>query len=153
MCFQFYMLFCMVAVTNLQSHQWYRKVPFLQVLSSTYCLQIFDDGHSDRREVMVCGCLVIQLCPTLCDSMDCSPPSGSPVHEIFLAGTLKWVAISYSRGSSWLGDRTRISCIFCIGRWFFTAVPPGSVGKALVSLICTSQILSDTEEPYMCGVF
>ena len=27
-------------------------------------------------------CLVTQLCPTLCDLMDCSPP-GSSVHEIF----------------------------------------------------------------------
>ena len=27
-----------------------------------------------------CGCSVTQLCPTLCDSMDCSP-SGFPVHH------------------------------------------------------------------------
>ena len=27
----------------------------------------------------VCVCLVAQLCPTLCDPMDCSPP-GSSVH-------------------------------------------------------------------------
>ena len=33
-----------------------------------------------------------QLCPTLCDPMDCSP-SGSSVHEIFLAKILEWVAI------------------------------------------------------------
>ena len=32
--------------------------------------------------VCVCVCvLVAQSCPTLCDSMDCSPP-GSSVHEI-----------------------------------------------------------------------
>ena len=29
-----------------------------------------------------CACLVAQLCPTLCDSLDCSWP-GSSVHEIF----------------------------------------------------------------------
>ena len=29
--------------------------------------------------VCVCVCLVAQLCPTLCDSMDCSPP-GTSVH-------------------------------------------------------------------------
>ena len=36
-----------------------------------------------------------QLCLTLCDPMDCSPP-GSSVHEIFQARILEWVAISFS---------------------------------------------------------
>ena len=31
----------------------------------------------------------IQLCPTLCDPMDCSPP-GSPVPGILQARTLEW---------------------------------------------------------------
>ena len=38
----------------------------------------------------------IQLCLTLCDLMDCSPP-GSPVHGILQARILEWVAISVSR--------------------------------------------------------
>ena len=38
------------------------------------------------------------LCPTLCDPMNFSPPSSS-VHGIFLARILEWVAISSSRGS------------------------------------------------------
>ena len=37
----------------------------------------------------------LQSCPTLCDPMDCSPP-GSPVPGILQAGTLQWVAISFS---------------------------------------------------------
>ena len=41
----------------------------------------------------------LQLCLTLCDPMDCSPP-GSSVHGILQAKILKWVAISLSRGSS-----------------------------------------------------
>ena len=36
---------------------------------------------------------VTQLCPTLCDPMDCSSP-GSSVHGILQARILKWVAIS-----------------------------------------------------------
>ena len=36
---------------------------------------------------------VIQLCPTLCDPMDCSLP-GSSVHGVFQARILEWVAIS-----------------------------------------------------------
>ena len=43
--------------------------------------------------------LVAQLCPTLCDPMDCSPP-GSPVHVISQARILAWVSISFSQGSS-----------------------------------------------------
>ena len=58
---------------------------------------------------------VTQSCPTLCDPMDCSLP-GSLVHGIFQARILKWVAISFSRGSSWPRDRTQVSCI--VGRHF-----------------------------------
>ena len=36
---------------------------------------------------------VAQLCPTLCDPMDCSL-SGSSVHGIFQATILEWVAIT-----------------------------------------------------------
>ena len=53
---------------------------------------------------------VAQLCPTLCDPMDCSLP-GSAVHGIFQARVLEWVAISFSRGSFWLRDRTQVSRI------------------------------------------
>ena len=60
-------------------------------------------------------CLVTHSHLTLCSPMDCSPPSSS-VHGIFQARILEWVAISYSRGSSWLRDRTRVSCISCFGR-------------------------------------
>ena len=44
-------------------------------------------------------CLVFQLCPTLCDSIDCSLPSSS-VHGDSPGKILEWVAISSSRGSS-----------------------------------------------------
>ena len=37
----------------------------------------------------------LQLCPTLCDPIDGSPP-GSPVPGILQARTLEWVAISLS---------------------------------------------------------
>ena len=37
----------------------------------------------------------LQLCPTLCDPKDGSPPD-SPVPGIFQARTLEWVAISFS---------------------------------------------------------
>ena len=45
---------------------------------------------------------VTQSCPTLHDPVDCSPP-GFSVHGILQARTLQWVAISFSRGSSFYG--------------------------------------------------
>ena len=53
---------------------------------------------------------VTQSCPTVCDPMECSLP-GSSVHGIFQSIVLEWIAISFSRGSSWPRDWTWVSCI------------------------------------------
>ena len=50
--------------------------------------------------------------------MDYSPPSYS-FNGIFQARILKWVAISYSKGSSWPRDGTCISCVSCLAGRFF----------------------------------
>ena len=42
----------------------------------------------------------LQLCPTLCDPIDGSPP-GSPVPGILQARTLEWVAISFYNVWKW----------------------------------------------------
>ena len=42
----------------------------------------------------------LQLCPTLCDPRDGSPP-GSPVPGFLQARTLEWVAISFSNAWKW----------------------------------------------------
>ena len=49
------------------------------------------------------------------DPIDCSLP-GSSVHGISQAGILEWVAILFSRGSSWSRNQTYVSCI--AGRFF-----------------------------------
>ena len=51
--------------------------------------------------------LVFQLCPTVCDPMDCSLP-GSSVHGILQARILEWVAIPFLRGSSQPRSRTQV---------------------------------------------
>ena len=58
---------------------------------------------------------VAQSCPTLCDSMNCSPP-GSSGHGISQAGILEWDAIPFSRGSSQPRDRTQVS--LTVGKFF-----------------------------------
>ena len=57
----------------------------------------------------------VALCLTLCDPMDCSP-SGCSVHGILQARILGWVAILFSRGSSWSRGWTPVLCI--AGRFF-----------------------------------
>ena len=71
--------------------------------------------------------LVTQSCLTLFNPMDCSPP-GSSVRGILQARRLEWVAISFSRGSSRLRDRTHVSHVSRIGCVFFPTVPPGKPG-------------------------
>ena len=59
--------------------------------------------------------LVAQWCPALSHPIDCSPP-GSSAHGTHQARIVEWVAIPFSRGSSWLRDRTLGSCT--VGRFF-----------------------------------
>ena len=70
-----------------------------------------------KRKDFVCSVLGItsaaaakslQLCPTLCDPIDGSPP-GSPVPGILQARTLEWVAISFSNAWKWKWSRSVVS--------------------------------------------
>ena len=58
------------------------------------------------------GGLIAKSCLTLATpwTVDCSLPDSS-VHGISQARILEWVAISFSRGSSWPRDQTRVSFI------------------------------------------
>ena len=60
------------------------------------------------HKYMMCVPVWLQLCLTLCDPMDCSPP-GSSVHGILQARILEWVAMPSSRGSSQPRDQTCVS--------------------------------------------
>ena len=63
--------------------------------------------------ILLLLCVSAQSRLTLCDPMNCSLP-GSSVHGIIQARRLEQVTISFSRGSSWTGDGTLVSCI---SRW------------------------------------
>ena len=55
---------------------------------------------------------VAQLCPTLCDPMNCSPP-GSPIHGIFQARVLEWVPFLSPGGLPNLGMTSpKVWCYF-----------------------------------------
>ena len=75
--------------SNLCSHSWYIRVSIwyirVSILSDFPILWLL---------------LSLQSCPTLCNSIDRSPPS-SPVPGILQARTLEWVAISFSNAWKW----------------------------------------------------
>ena len=80
-------------------------------IRTTICALIYQDA---RRETTILS--IIYYWSVSCsivlfnDPIDCSPP-GSSVHGILQARILEWVAIFLSRGTSFLRDRTRVSCI------------------------------------------
>ena len=55
--------------------------------------------------------LVAKSCPTPCDTTDCSPQDFS-VRGVSQARVLKWVAVSFFRGSSQALNQTRVSLCF-----------------------------------------
>ena len=63
--------------------------------------------------ILECRCECSCHVQLFCDPMDCSPP-GSSVYGISQARILEWIAISFSRVSSWPRDQTHIPCI---DRW------------------------------------
>ena len=67
----------------------------------------------------------LQLCLTLCDPMDCSPP-GSSVHGILQARILEWVAMSSSRESSRPRDQSHD---YCLLHWQVGSSPLAPPGK------------------------
>ena len=72
--------------------------------------------------------LVPKLSPTLLWPHDYSMPRSS-VHGISQARILEWVALSFSRGSSWSRDQT---CVSCLAGRFFTTKPPGKPKIVLI---------------------
>ena len=55
---------------------------------------------------VLCCVQLLQSCPTVCSSMDCSPP-GSSLHEISQARIMEWVAMPSFRVSSQPGIEAR----------------------------------------------
>ena len=94
----------------------------------------------------------LQLCPTLCDPIDGSPP-GSPVPGILQSRTLEWVAISFSNAWKWKVKVKMLSCVrLLVTPWTAAHQAPPSMGfsrqeywsrlpYALIYNICSS--LSD----------
>ena len=59
-------------------------------------------------EVTYMLCLVTQLCPTLCDPMNCIAHQAPLSMGIVQARILEWIALPSSRGSSQPSDQTQV---------------------------------------------
>ena len=84
--------------------------------------------HSMAQGSCVCVCVCVcvyararaQVCPTLCDPVDHSPP-GSSVHGIPQARILEWIAMPFSRWSFRSEIEPSVqSQVSCIVRGYFT---------------------------------
>ena len=96
----------------LPKESWFRKTTIVsgQRIVQIQSVQMWLDVQDVAWKLQV---LVAQLCPTLCDPVDCSLP-GSSVHEILQARIL--LAMPSFRGSSQPRDWTQVSWI--VGRHF-----------------------------------
>ena len=90
----------------------YETVPSCQKIT----LWLRQPSHSSH----VCVYMLSHFsCVWLCYHLDYSP-LGSSVHGILQARIQEWVAMPYSRGSSWPRDGTWISRVSCIAGGLFT---------------------------------
>ena len=70
----------------------------------------------------------LQLCPTLCDPIDGSPPD-FPILGILQARTLEWIAISFSNGWKWKVKVKSLSCVWLfVTQWTAGYQAPPSMG-------------------------
>ena len=92
-------------------------IPWIYLLLPLYNRKGFDFGHTwmvwgSNVEIgtivykVLCCAKSLQLCPTLCDAMDCSLP-GSYIQGVLQASILEWVAMPSSRESSQPKDWTQ----------------------------------------------
>ena len=72
------------------------------------------------------GAKTVQSCPTLCDSIDGSPP-GSPFPGILQARTLEWVATAFSNAWKWKVKSLSLVWLFATP-WTAAHQAPPSLG-------------------------
>ena len=94
-------------------------VPILGCLLAMLAGWILYTASFPWPHILLVKVLVVQLCPTLCDPMDYSPP-GSSVHGLLQARTVEQVFVPSCRGSSLPRDRIHISYVSCMAGRFFT---------------------------------
>ena len=89
----------------------------------------------------------LQLCPTLCDPIDSSPP-GSPIPGILQARTQEWVAISSSNAWKWKVKGKSLSCVWPSATpWTAAYQAPPSMGFSTQEYWSGLPLPSPVKEP------
>jgi len=90
-----------VAMPSSRESSWPRdwtRISYISCIGRRVLYQLVPPGKASLLPAAAAKSL--QLCLTLCDPIDGSPP-GSPVPGILQARTLEWVAISFSNAGKW----------------------------------------------------
>ena len=101
------------------------KIWFDVVIQNYYLFSL--KIHSNPPLILYAAAKSLQSCPTLCDSIDSSPP-GSAVPGILQARTLEWVAISFSIVSKWKVKVKLLSVWLLATPWTVAYQAPPSMG-------------------------
>ena len=91
---------------------------------------VFCYTHSFRNSTwcIVAAAKSLQLCPTLCNPRDGSPP-GSPVPGTLQARTLEWAAMSFSNAWKWKVNGKSLSRVWLLATpWTAAYQAPPSMG-------------------------
>ena len=84
--------------------------------------------ETPKERKPVCAAKSLQLCLTLCNPIDGSPP-GFPIPGIHQARTLEWVAISFSNTWKWKGKVKLLSRVWLLATpWTAAYQAPPSMG-------------------------
>ena len=84
--------------------------------------------YPKEKKITAAAAKSLQLCPTLCDPIDGSPP-GSPIPGILQARTLEWVVISFSNAWKWKVKVKSLSCVWLLATpWTAAHQAPPSLG-------------------------
>ena len=136
----------------------------------------FSRGSSQPRDRTQVSCTAaaavaaksLQLCPTLCDPIDGSPPGSAVCRWILYQlshkwspSVLEWVAYPVSSESSWPGNRTRVSCIAggFLTNWAIREAPPRprSLQSTELSSLChaaaSHQVSASRMAVYTCQCY
>ena len=104
-----------------------------------------------RQEVFAAAAKSLQLCLTLCDLIDSSPP-GSPIPGILQARTLEWVAISFSNAWKWKVKVKSLSRVRLLATpWTAAHQAPPSMGFSRQEYWSGVPLPSPVSEPLVLG--
>ena len=102
-----------ILISYLTSFYLYTKVFKIQCVFYPYSTSQFWLVILQMFNTTSCCAQSLQMCPNLCEPVDCSLPG-------WKARTLGWVAMPSSRGFYWPRNQTHVSCVSCTAGRFFT---------------------------------